>query len=235
MESLVNKYIRHARRKVSRFLPLIISILVHGSILLFLIYYPYSKLLPDSVDYYVLNTDLIQYAGDISSDVSSSQRQEPENEEHKNVTHDASSVSDEGVSSSDDIDAENPGETDSSGTESGTDTLNYIDFNSGSIGGGNMKLPTFMGGDFNSFRNWFMKRFRLPVDAPVNYKERVIVAFSVDRTGAMRNIRVRSCSSAEVEKEILRVLNNAPAWEPGFFNGDYTGFNFQMPVSFKGN
>ncbi len=112
------------------------------------------------------------------------------------------------------------------------DTLNYNDFYASGTMKSNVKLPTFQGGDFNNFRNWFQKRFRVPFDAPENYREKVTISFVVDPTGKIQNVTVHSCSSQVVETEILRVMNNAPMWEPGILNGNYSGFNFRMPVSF---
>lgn len=112
------------------------------------------------------------------------------------------------------------------------DTLNYMSLFSADGIKANVKLPTFQGGDYNNFHNWFVRRFRTPFDAPDNYHERVIVSFSVDKNGRMGNIKVRACSSEVVKNEIIRVLNNAPAWEPGVYNGDYASFNLQMPVRF---
>jgi hypothetical protein len=230
-------------------LPLFITLFVHGVIILFLLIEPFSRITESSLNYITLNTDLMQFVesgGSDAPDFPTVQKKKADADVNTSVTSSSGSASDAAVNLNDttasntNSEFATPDTLESNGLFS--DNLNYMDFYSGSGGGGNggsgimagnMKLPTFMGGDFNFFRNWFLRHFNIPLEAPRNYRERVVVAFSIDKTGIMRNIKVSSCSSPEVEKEIINTLKIAPKWEPGQYNGRIAGFNLQMPVNFK--
>jgi hypothetical protein len=233
-------------KKMPGWVPWAITLAIHGILFLFLFLEPFSRLDEDSVSYLTLNTDLMQFK-EMGGGEPAARVINAEQDKIKSVNATTASTADAGININDStttkLNTEGIATPDSvSSNGFGGDTLNYMDFYSGTGTGGNggsgvlagnMKLPTFMGGDFNVFRTWFLKRFHVPLDAPLNYKERVIVSFSVDKNGRMQNIKVRSCSSPEVGNEIIRVLKNAPKWEPGFYNGEPSGFNLQMPVSFK--
>jgi len=250
MEALDHNNIRKTRRKASRGLPLIITLVFHGLLMLWLIVQPFSRLTEDNLNYITLNTDLMQFEeinGDDAPSFSSSQHSNSQDNQSQSATTSVASTSDAAVNINDTTALQSQGGNATPDSLSGSglmnDTLNYMDFYSGGIGGGrggtgvmagNLKLPTFMGGDFNSFRNWFLRHFRKPIDAPDDLEERVMVSFSVDKSGKMQNIKVRSCSSPEVAREIVRVLNTAPKWEPGLYNDDFASYNLQMPVNFKG-
>jgi hypothetical protein len=238
------------KEKISGRLPLILTLLIHGSLILFLILEPFSRITEDSMNYVTLTTDMMEFIASGGTEAPSFptvQYKKPDISRSSSVTSTMESGGEAAVNLNDTTGTKKSSENATPDTLTSnsifSDTLNYMDFYSGSGGGGsggsgimagNMKLPTFMGGDFNVFRNWFLKRFRIPLDAPENYKERIVVAFSVDKEGTMRNIKVRYCSSREVENEIIRVLKTAPKWEPGQYNGATAGFNLQMPVNFKG-
>jgi hypothetical protein len=237
------------KKKSSAGFPLFLTLFIHGAIILFLILEPFSKITESSLNYITLNTDLMEFVetgGSDAPDFPSVQKKSQEAEQTMSVSSTSGSASDAAVNLDDTTgtiisnEFATPDTIESNGLFS--DNFNYMDFYSGSGGGGkggtgimagNMKLPTFMGGDFNVFRNWFLRHFNMPLEAPRNYRERVVVAFSVDKTGAMQNIKVNYCSSPEVEKEIISTLKNAPKWEPGQYNGTIAGFNLQMPVNFK--
>jgi|WetSurMetagenome_2_1015567.scaffolds.fasta_scaffold18017_2 hypothetical protein len=243
----LHKAIEKKRKKTPLWVPVIITFSFYAALFLYLFLEPFSRITEDSVNYITLNTDVMQFEEEGGSGMpsfTSINRKINEEGEIKSITAAKASTADAGVNISDTTSTKlnNEGavtpDTVNRSSNIG-DTLNYMDYYSGSSRGGNggsgvlasnLKLPEFMGGDFNVFRGWFLKRLRVPLDPP---KEIVMVSFSVDKNGVMQNIKVRSCSSMAVRDEILRLLRNAPKWEPGLENGLPAGFNFQMPVNFK--
>ncbi len=234
------------RRKTPRWVPLIITFSFYTILFLFLFLEPFSRITEDSVNYITLNTDVMQIieeTGDNGAGFSSVSRKSSE-ETEKSTADRVASTADAGVNLSDSTSTKKSDEGNATPDSVNTsrvvgDTLNYLDFYSGSGGGGNgitgvivtnSRRPTFMGGDINNFSKWFFKRLRVPLDRP---REIVNVSWYVDPNGNVTNIRIKSCSSPEVKEEILRVMKSSPKWEPGTYNNMPSGFNIQFNVNFK--
>src|SRR5512145_431319 len=143
MEALDHNNIRKTRQKVTRGLPLILTLVFHGLLLLWLIVQPFSRLTEDKVSYITLNTDLMQFEeinGEEAPSFSSSQHKNPQDDQSQSVTSTVASTSDAAVNINDTTSLKSQGESATPDTLSGRgllkDTLNYMDFYSGGIGGG---------------------------------------------------------------------------------------------------
>ena len=233
------------RKKTPFWVPLLMTLAFYTGLFLFLVLEPFSHITEESVNYITLNTDVMQIEQEPGGGPSfTAVSRKEKSDAIKGTTDSRASTADAGVNMNDSTltkqNTEGAATPDSVNSSRITgDTLNYLDFYSGSGGGGtgtsgflstNSKLPTFLGGDFNSFRQWFSKKLRVPVDRP---KEIVNVTFIVDKNGMVSNVKVKSCSSPEVRDEILKVMRKAPRWEPGVYNDKPAGFTFQMNVNFK--
>jgi hypothetical protein len=241
---LTNKRIE--RRKTPRWVPLLITLSFYTILFLFLFLEPFSRITEDSVNYVTLNTDVMQIIdepGDEGMSFSSVSRKSEKETEKSNADR-VASTADAGVNLSDSASTKKSNEGNATPDSVNTsrvvgDTLKYLDFYSGSGGGGNgntgilvstSKRPTFMGGDINNFSKWFFKRLHVPLDRP---REIVNVSWYVDENGNVSNIKVKSCSSPEVKAEIIRVMKSSPKWEPGTYNNMPSGFIVQLNVNFK--
>jgi hypothetical protein len=237
---------RIGRKKTPRWVPLIITFFFYTALFLFLFLEPFSRITEDSVSYITLNTDVMQIIdepGDQGSGFSSVSRKSKD-ESVKSTVDQAASTANTGVNLSDSTLTKKSNEGNATPDSVNTsrvvgDTLNYLDFYSGSRGGGhgltgvlvtNSKRPTFMGGDINNFSKWFFKRLHVPLDRP---REIVNVSWYVDEHGNVSNIRIKSCSDPVVREEILRVMKSSPKWEPGTYNNTPSGFVVQFNVNFK--
>ncbi|HNX67751.1 MAG TPA: hypothetical protein PKH02_12775, partial [Bacteroidales bacterium] len=161
------------RRKTPRWVPLIITLSFYTILFLFLFFEPFSRITEDSINYITMNTEVMQIVeetGDDGAGFSSvSRKSKPETE--KSTADRVASTADAGVNLSDSTSTKKSDEGNATPDSVNTsravgDTLNYLDFYSGSGGGGNgitgvlvtnSKRPTFMGGDINNFSKWFFK------------------------------------------------------------------------------
>jgi hypothetical protein len=76
------------------------------------------------------------------------------------------------------------------------------------------KMPEFPGGEQGMFK-WISKNVRMfhgTTDGPV--EPQVFCSFTVSSTGKIDDIQVRKGTSDYYEKEIERLLNSMPLWEP---------------------
>lgn len=98
-------------------------------------------------------------------------------------------------------------------------------------------MPSFMGGDLTSFRNWVMQNLRYPSEAiEKNLQDIVIVQFVVNREGYIDvddiNI-VRSNYPDIFVAEVKRLLSTSPRWTPGYQRGEAVPVAFTLPITFQ--
>ena len=93
--------------------------------------------------------------------------------------------------------------------------------------------PTFQGGDADAFLKYIQKNIEYPQSAIDNEEQgRVLVNFVVDASGKIRNAKVVKGVSAALDAEALRVVNNAPDWEPAKEAGKTVPVTYSVPVVF---
>lgn len=98
------------------------------------------------------------------------------------------------------------------------------------------EMPTFMGGDLNTFRNWVMQNIRYPEEATKKGTEgNVVVNFCVGKDGYIKESRITVLESPDklLSDEVIRVLKSSPQWTPGKQKGNPVVVQFTLPVGFK--
>ena len=95
-------------------------------------------------------------------------------------------------------------------------------------------MPTFQGGDINSFRTWVMQRLQYPARAAENnIQGRVTVQFIVGKDGSITKIVVLSSPDESLSDEVIRVMFSAPKWSPGLQQGNPVKVQFEFTIEFK--
>ena len=96
------------------------------------------------------------------------------------------------------------------------------------------QMPSFMGGDLMTFRNWVMGQIRYPQIAQENnITGRVMVTFVIERDGKLTNIKVLQTPDSSLSDEAVRVLRTSPKWTPGMQRGEAVRVKYTMPVDFR--
>ncbi len=96
------------------------------------------------------------------------------------------------------------------------------------------KMPSFQGGDVNTFRAWVGKTVKYPPAAADNGTQGTItVRFVVERDGSVSRAEIYGRrGNQHLEQEALRVINSSPKWSPGLNNGKPVRVYIVMPVVF---
>lgn len=95
-------------------------------------------------------------------------------------------------------------------------------------------MPTFKGGGVSAFRNYVQKNIDYPTVAAENGIEgTVFVKFVVDTDGGISNVEVMRGVDPSLNEEAMRVIRNAPEWEPGKQRGQAVRVQFTIPIVFK--
>lgn len=96
------------------------------------------------------------------------------------------------------------------------------------------EMPEFRGGGIDAFRNYVQETAEYPTVAQENGIEgTVYVKFVVDADGKIKNIQIMRGVDPALNKEVKRVISNAPQWEPGKQRGQPVRVQFTIPVVFN--
>ena len=94
------------------------------------------------------------------------------------------------------------------------------------------RMPSFQGGDLNTFRNWVNGN----VEYPANKKGgsgRVLAAFVVNKDGSVSDIEILQSPGKEFSQAVVAALEKSPKWSPGVQNGRVVRVKFVLPVDFR--
>ena len=95
-------------------------------------------------------------------------------------------------------------------------------------------MPTFQGGDLNTFRNWVQKNVKFPQIALENgIQGRVVLSFVIERNGKLTNIQVLQTPDRSLSEEATRVLAKSPIWSPGKQRNKAVRVKYTLPVEFR--
>ena len=95
-------------------------------------------------------------------------------------------------------------------------------------------MPTFQGGDLNTFRNWVQSNVKFPQIALENgISGRVILSFVIERDGRLTNIKVLRTPDRSLSEEAVRVLSQSPKWTPGKQRNQVVRVSYTLPVEFR--
>lgn len=97
-------------------------------------------------------------------------------------------------------------------------------------------MPTFEGGDLNSFRMWVMTQLRYPKELiDEGLSGLVVVGFVVDKEGYIdeNSFTVYRTPDSRLSDEVIRVIKLSPRWTAGKQDGQAVNTKFTLPVAFK--
>ncbi len=93
--------------------------------------------------------------------------------------------------------------------------------------------PEFVGGR-DAMLKFIGKNIKYPRDAEQKGIEgRVIVGFTVDKTGEITDVHILKGVSATMDKEAERVVKMMPPWKPGKNNGVAVKVKFKVDIVYK--
>ncbi len=96
------------------------------------------------------------------------------------------------------------------------------------------QMPSFMGGDLMTFRNWVMSKVRFPQIALENQiSGQVLLSFVVERDGSLTNIQVLRTPDSSLSDEAIRVLKSSPKWTPGKQRNQTVRVKYTLPIEFR--
>ena len=96
------------------------------------------------------------------------------------------------------------------------------------------EMPTFQGGDLNSFRKWVSDRIRYPRMAQENdIQGRVTLRFVIERDGTLTNIEEFASPDKSLTEEAIRVLKQSPKWSPGKMRNKPVRIWYVLPIEFQ--
>lgn len=94
--------------------------------------------------------------------------------------------------------------------------------------------PSFNGGDSNDFSKWVNEHLVYPEIAKENgIQGRVMVHFTVNSKGEVRNVKVLRGVDSSLDKEAVRVVSQSPLWIPGKHHGQVVSVSYTFPVIFQ--
>ena len=96
------------------------------------------------------------------------------------------------------------------------------------------QMPSFMGGDLMTFRNWVQSKVRFPQIAQENnISGRVLLQFVIEKDGALTNIQVLQTPDSSLSDEAIRVLKTSPKWSPGKQRNQSVRVKYTLPIDFR--
>ncbi len=95
------------------------------------------------------------------------------------------------------------------------------------------EMPSFQGGDLNTFRNWVQSRLVYPrVAQENNIQGKVTLKFVVERDGSLTNIEEIASPDRSLTEEAIRVLKQSPKWSPGKQRNKPVRVYYVLPIDF---
>ena len=97
------------------------------------------------------------------------------------------------------------------------------------------QMPTFPGGDA-AMMKYLSENVKYPALAiKAQEQGRVVVSFTVEKDGAISDVKVARSVTPSLDTEAVRVVKAMPKWTPGKQDGQLVRVRYNVPVSFKLN
>jgi protein TonB len=94
-------------------------------------------------------------------------------------------------------------------------------------------MPTFEGGDVQTFSNWVKARVTYPPIAQANgIQGKVFIGFVVEPDGSVSNVTVLRSVDKVLDDEAVRIVQSSPLWKPGYQRGRAVRVRFSITVNF---
>ena len=95
------------------------------------------------------------------------------------------------------------------------------------------QMPTFKGGDA-ALMKYLSENIKYPEAAEkAGEQGRVVVSFTVEKDGAVADVKVARSVTPTLDAEAVRVIKAMPKWVPGKQDGQLVRVRYNVPVSFK--
>ena len=96
------------------------------------------------------------------------------------------------------------------------------------------QMPTFQGGDLNTFRNWVQEGLRYPQGAlDAGIQGRVVITFVVGKEGSITDIKILQSPDTRLSDEVIRRLRESPKWTPARDQGKLVRIKYVIPIDFR--
>ncbi|MCH5331136.1 MAG: energy transducer TonB [Alistipes sp.] len=96
------------------------------------------------------------------------------------------------------------------------------------------QMPSFQGGDLNTFCDWVQSNVKYPQVAQENgISGRVAISFVVEIDGSLSNLVVLQSPDSSLTDETIRVLKMSPKWKPGKQRNKAVRVRYTIPVYFR--
>ena len=93
--------------------------------------------------------------------------------------------------------------------------------------------PSFPGGDA-ALSLWFDENLQYPPEAAKKgIQGTVVVSFTVEVDGAIKNVKVVRGKDPLLDKEAVRLMSIMPKWNPGKQNGEPVAVSYTLPIKFR--
>ena len=93
--------------------------------------------------------------------------------------------------------------------------------------------PSFPGGDA-ALGQWLTENLQYPPDAVKNgIQGTVVVQFTVEIDGSIKNIKVVRSKSKSLDKEAVRLMSIMPKWNPRKKDGQPVSAYYTLPIKFR--
>lgn len=97
------------------------------------------------------------------------------------------------------------------------------------------QMPIFPGGDA-ALMKYLSENVKYPALAiKAQEQGRVVVSFTVEKDGAISDVKVARSVTPSLDAEAVRVVKAMPKWTPGKQDGQLVRVRYNVPVSFKLN
>ena len=90
--------------------------------------------------------------------------------------------------------------------------------------------PKYNGGDLFRFYNFINQEFDF---FKIIKKSQIVISFTINVLGEMKDIRILKFPGEEAAAEILRVLQTANKWERAKKDGNPFSIKMKMPINFN--
>ena len=95
-------------------------------------------------------------------------------------------------------------------------------------------MPSFQGGDLNTFRAWVQQNVKFPQIALENgIQGRGVLPFAIEKAARRTNIQVLQTPDRSLSEEAVRVLSKSPKWTPGKQRNQVVRVKYTLPVDFR--
>ena len=97
------------------------------------------------------------------------------------------------------------------------------------------RRASFFKGDERTFlKEWVYHYIKYPESAISSKTEGTEVAeFIVDKTGKVKDVKITTSLSDDIDKEVLKVIKASPKWSPAQLNGRKVAVRISIAIDFK--